>query len=269
MLPRNHPFSRAQRRRAATAIRSGGFSPAQVSAVSAWLRLADSTQSGGEWTSITDVLNSNPVTQTDADRRTAVGTSVNGLPTMVFDGSDVHVWPLSATTNNRTDTLGFWLWFKPATVASAQRLLNITVTTGAAVTFEKLSIYANNRTLVCEVYITNATGRVGTTATKVLTAGAWTSIYVQYDSSRGGDANLAIYTDATARTLNYTNIGAGGTLAALQSPTGNCLIGGLNNVDATIQGITDEGELGPNLFALNANLTAAQITAMHSFEVPT
>ena len=188
---------------------------------------------------------------------------------MVFDGSDVHVWPLAAGTNNRTDTLGFWIWFKPATAASVQRLLNITIATGAAVTFEKLSLYANNRTLVCEAYITNATGRVATTATNVLTAGTWTSIYLQYDSSRGGDANLAMYTDGTSRSLNYANIGVGGTLGALQSPTGNCLIGGFSNVDATVQGIDTNGELGPNLFALNANLTADQIAALHAFEAPT
>jgi hypothetical protein len=251
-------------------LNQGGFSPAQVSAVTSWLRLAASTQSGGEWTSIVDVLNAgSPVTQTDADRRTAVGSSGNGLPTMTFDGTDVHVWALNANTNNRTDKLGFWLWFYPNTVSGVQRLLNITVATGCAVGLEKLSFYANNATLLCEVYATNTTGRVGTTATNVLTAQTWHAVYLQYDSSRGGDANLAIFTAGVSRSLNYTNIGVGATLGALQAPTGNCLIGGFNNVDAVVQGIADEGELGPNLFAFNDNLTAAQITSFLAFEAPT
>ena len=249
----------------------GFFNPAaQGGIVAGWLRLAASVQSGGEWTSLVDVLNSNPAVQADADRRCAVGSSANGLSTMVFDGSDMYQWPLSATINNMTAKLGFWLWFKPATVASVQRLVNITIATGAAATLEKLSLYANNRTLVCEVYATNATGRVFTTTTNVLTAGVWTAIYMQYDSSRGGDANYALFTDGVSRANNGANIGAGATLGALQAPTGNALLGSFNNSDTPTQAIDTGGEFGPNpAISFNENLTAQQIAGFLAFEAPT
>lgn len=244
------------------------FDPRDSGKVSGWLRLAASSQSGGEWTSLTDVLNSNPAVQADADRKCAVGSSANGLPTMVFDATDMYQWPLNATINNRTDKQGYWLWFQPNGVSGVQRILNATIAAGAAVTFEKFSLYANNRTLVCEVYLTNANGRAFTTTTNVLTSGTWTSIYLQYDSSRGGDANYALYTDGVLRSNNIINIGAGGTLGALQQPTGHILIGAFNNSDTPTQPITDEGELGPNLFAFNDNLTTGEIAAFQAFEAP-
>jgi hypothetical protein len=247
----------------------GAFEPRDTGKVAGWLRLQASSQSGGEFTNWVDAVNSNPAVQADTDRRAAVSASVNGLPTMVFDATDMYQWPLSAAINNMTTKLGFWFWFKPSNVAAVQRLLNCTITTGAAATFEKFSLYANNRTLLCETYITNATGRVGTTASNVLTVDTYTAIYMQYDSSRGGDANLAIFTDGTSRTLNYTNIGAGGTLGALQAPTGNIIIGSFNNSDTPAQPILDEGELGPNLFAFNDNLTAGEIADFLAFEAPT
>ena len=245
------------------------FDPRDTGKLAGWLRLQASTPSSGEWASVVDALNSNPAAQPGANRKPAVGTSGNGLQTMVFDGSDMLLWPLNASINNRTDKQGYWFWFKPAVVNTLQRLLNITIATGAAATFEKLSFYANNRTLVCEVYITNATGRVGTTASNVLTAGAWHAIYLQYDSSRGGDANLAMFVGGTSASLNFTNIGAGGTLGALQAPTGNCIIGSFNNSDTPTQAIDNGGEIGPNIFPFNDNLTAGEIASFLAFEAPT
>jgi hypothetical protein len=241
------------------------FSPYQVSAVSSWLRLDASLESGGEWEEISDVLNgASPVTQGDSDRRSAVGTSANGYPTAVFDGTDVHVWPLTAA-NNGTTKLGFWIWFKPASVASVQHLVSIVSPTASA---QKLDIYANNAQVFCECYISGTAGRFGRTG-NVLSAGAWRAIYVQYDSNRGGDANLAIFIGGVSQSLTYGNLGAGGTLTTLPVVTGNALIGGLTNSDTPSQPIANGGEIGPNLFAFSDNLTAAQIAALLLFEAPT
>jgi len=55
---------------------SGG---ALLGKVSGFLSLAESTASGGEWPTVVDLLNPGaPMTQTDADRRPAVGNSANG-----------------------------------------------------------------------------------------------------------------------------------------------------------------------------------------------
>lgn len=245
------------------------FDPRDTSKLSSWVRLENSSQSAGEWNSFLDVLAASTLPQTDADRKAAVGTSANGLPTAVFDGSDMYLWPLNGSINNMTTKLGFWFWFKPAAVASIQRLLNCTIAAGGAATFEKFSLYTVNQTLQIEIYVTNATGRVATTASNVLTAATWHSIYMQYDSSRGGDPNLALYVNGSAVTMNYANIGAGATLSVLQAPTGNIVVGAFNNSDTPTQPIETNGELGPNMFAFNDNLQPGEIAALQLFEAPT
>lgn len=245
------------------------FLPPDTGKVSSWLRLAVSSQDSGEWTpSIVDVLNANPVTQTDTDRRAAVGASANGFPTAVFDGSDVHVWPLSATIQNQTTKTGFFIWFKPASAASVQHLVAIGSGSGGASAL-KLVIYANNAQVFAEAYISGGNGRFGRTG-NVLSAGAWTAIYVGYDSLLGGDPNLFMRINGTLQSLTYGNLGAGGTLTTLPSVTGNALIGGSTNDDDTpTQPIAVDGEVGPNLLAFNDTLTAAEELAIRSFEAPT
>jgi hypothetical protein len=247
------------------------FQPTDTGKVSAWLRLAASQQSGGEWTpSIIDVLNAgSPMVQTDTDRRAAVGTSGNGLPTMVFDGTDIHLWPLSPG-HSSTTKVGLWLWYKPATVSGAQYLYRAAAGQGGQ-SFNRIDFYAFGSTLVCEVSVTNTTGRSGATASGTLTAGAWHAIYMQYDSSRGGDANLAVYVGGVSKSLTFANIGTGATLTTLQAATAaaNALIGGATDSDTPVAAIANLGELGPNLLALNDNLSTDEIGRFLTFEAPT
>lgn len=253
--------------RARRSFRTG--SPRSAPEITGWLRLQASEQSGGEWVNYVDVLNSNPAVQADADRKCAVGTSANGLPTMVFDGSDMYQWPLSVTINNMTGPLIFVFFFKPAVVNTIQRLLNATIATGASAGSEKFSLYCVNATLSCEIYRTNTTGRQATTASSVLTAGAWSCIAMQYDHRRGGDANYTMHVDAVQVTNNFANIGAGATLDVLQQPTGNILIGSFNNSDTPTQAIANGGEMGPNLYVGGAILTQAKLDMLNTFERPT
>lgn len=238
------------------------------SKVSGWIRLAASSQSGGEWTpSIVDVLNGgSPIVQTDVDRRAAVGASANSLPTMVFDGTDVHLWPQSPA-HSSTAKVGIWLWYRPATVSGIQRLYG--VANGVAGSgSNRLQFYANGSTLSCEAYITGADGRSATTPSLTLTAGVWHALYVQYDSSRGGDDNLRIYVNGVLPSLVYANVGAGGTLAALPAATGNALVGAGTDSDTPVQAIANGGMLGPNAYAMVDNLTASEQTAFLNFERP-
>jgi hypothetical protein len=245
------------------------FSPLDSGKVSGWLRLAASQQSGGEWTpSIVDVLNpGSPMVQTGVNRRAAVGVSANGLPTMLFDGTDIHLWP-QAPALSSTTKVGLWFWYKPATVAGVQRLWAC-VNGQLGCSTERLQFYANGSTLRCEAYITNANGRTFDTSAATLTAGAWHAIYLQYDSSRGGDANLAIFVGGVSKALTPTNIGAGGTLTVLQAATGSASVGGVVDSDTPVQPIVNGGEIGPNIIPFNDNLTAPEIANMMLFEVPT
>lgn len=236
----------------------------QLGKVAGWLRLAQSTVSGGEWTSIADIINpGSPMVQTDSDRRAAVGTTANGLPTMLFDGTDVHLLPqvpaLSSTTR-----LGMWLWYKPATLVGFQLLI---VNTG---TLKRFDLYQNNATLIVDAYVNNSVGRSFATAA-TLTAGAWHAIYAQYDSGRGGDPNVVLQVGGVAKSLTPTALGGGGaaSLTVLQAASGNMFVGGGTDTDAPSSPIVNLGEIGPNIFLLNDNLTAAEELILRSFEVPT
>ncbi len=248
---------------------NGPFNPRQLSSVSGWLRLAVSDQSGGEWTpSIVDVLNAgSPMVQTDTDRRAAVGASANGFPTMVFDGSDVHLWPLSPA-HSATTKIGIWLWYKPADAVNTCYLY-AAGDSGPPVSAQRIALRQSGSRVDARVLITNDNGRALQSPTSVLTAGAWHAIYMQYDSSRGGDANLAIFVNGVSQSLSGSNIGAGGTLTTLQAATGSACIGGGSNSDTPTLPIINTGVIGPNIFAFNDNLTAAQINALLNFEAPT
>lgn len=246
------------------AINSGnGFSPLGTGKVSAWLRLAASTISSGEYDAVVDVLNSNPTNQADADRKPAAATAANGLPVMTFDGSDVLVWPITAQ-NYITTKLGYWLWYKPATVAGQQTLLKPPLS-GANV-----NLYGSGSQIQVEIYMTpGSTGRFANCAALSLTAGAWHSIYMQYDSSRGGDANVVFYVNGVLKAMTYGNLGAGEALGVLPSASGSMTIGGGSNSDTPSAPIANGGQIGPNLYVFNDNLTASEIAALHDFERPT
>jgi hypothetical protein len=243
------------------------FGPRQVSALKGWLRLADSTQSGGEWTSIVDVLNpGSPMVQTDVDRRAAVGASANGLPTMVFDATDVHLWPVSPA-HSSTTKVGIWLWYKPATIVGTQFLYNVQNAVAGSAT-RRLAIFQNGATLQFTAYLDNFNGRSGATGA-ILSAGVFAAHYFQYDSSRGGDANIAIFSGGVAQSLAYSNDGAGGVLGALQAASGSAVIGGSTDSDTPSNPIANGGQLGPNGYAFDDNLTAQQIANFLAFEAPT
>jgi hypothetical protein len=268
-LRRLDPRLRSAARRRDRLHKLGGFYPTQVSAVSAWLRLAASTAVSSEWPTVVDVLNAgSPLTQPSANRIAAVGAAANGLPTMVFDGTDVHVWPLTAA-NNGVSKLGFWFWFKPASLASIQVIMAVRTGTGGASARKFDLRTGTSGEVAAQVFISGADGRQGITGTGKLVVGTWSAIYMQYDDSRGGDANLRIYVAGVNETLSYSNLGVGGTLTTLPVVTGNGLIGASDNLDAPGGPVLSGGLIGPNIFAFNDNLTAAQITLLMAFEAPT
>ncbi len=246
---------------------NGPFNPRQLSKLSGWLRLAVSAPVSGEWDTVVDVLNAgSPLSTSGGLRKTAVGAAANGLPTMVFDGTDVHLWPVSPA-HSATTKVGLWFWYKPATVAGIQYLYAVTNGVAGSST-KRLHLRANAAKIDGVAYIDNFNGRAGSTP-NVLVAGSYTAIYLQYDSSRGGDANLAIFIGGAAQTLTYANDGAGGTLGALQAASGSATIGGATDSDTPATPIANNGVIGPNIFAFNDNLTAAEIAAILAFEAPT
>jgi hypothetical protein len=244
------------------------FDPRQVSAISAWLRLAASTPTPDEYDSVTDVLNVNPAAQTDDTRRPAADASANALPIMVFDGSDMLVWPVAAS-NHATGKWEILLWLKPSNVASTQRVFACDTASGASLNRIRVSLN-NTGGIDVTVFITNADGRTFSTPASVLTAGAWTFIRIAYDAVGATEADqLRVFIGGASQAMTGANLGAGGTIGALRTATGNNIIGAANDSDTPVTPLLNASQIGPNVFVTNAALTTAQATALQAFERPT
>jgi len=246
------------------------FSPAQVPSVTTWLRLGVSSQSGGQWTSITDALNSNPATF-NAARQTDVATTANSLPVQTFIATrpSAMVWPLIAA-NNQTAQWGIGFWFKPATVSNSvnQTLLiaSPSVTNGTS-SPGKFNLYQFNATL--NIIVTTAAGGSRQLQISTLTANTWVWCRWSWDSARSGDDRMRVYINGTnvSSSGSYSDLGSGAAFPTnLNAPTGN-IIGGHFGDNGTGNGLG--ADIGPNIYTFNADPTAAEETAIMNYEKPT
>jgi hypothetical protein len=234
--------------------------------VSAWLRLQSSAQAAGEFTDWVDVLNSNPGV-INAARRPAVGAAANSLPVAVFATNDAVAWPL-ATGNSDRDNRGYAFWFNFTSSAGTQVLLATNQGTNGASVRQQTVFSTGGRNINFDNYISGADGRQGASAGNVLAAaGTWCWVRLHYKSSGATEADRALlYVDGALKTLTFSAIGAGGTLGTLPAATGNTIIGNFNDGAASNP---INASMGPNLFVLNADLTAAEELALMNFERPT
>lgn len=254
---------------------SAPFTPAQVSKVSAWLRLAASTITAGEYDAVVDVLNSNPTAQTDTDRKPAAATAANGLPVTTFDGSDMLLWTLAAS-NASTAAWELLGYIKPANVATTQRIYAADTSSGASVNRLRVGINSNGGVNVL-VFITNANGRTFDTPNSSLTAGVWTFLRVAYDSAKTAecdtdgataDAKLRVFLNGTAQAITAGDVGAGGSIGALRAVTGTAIIGAANDADAPVAPLLNGTQVGPNIMIANAAVTTSEAAAIQGFEAP-
>lgn len=276
MFNRLHPRERERALRAMIAARSGGFNPSQLDIIGAWYAMAASAPVSSEWETIVDVLGGASLTQTDADRKLASGTSANGLPIGTYDGSDCISMPLGANNFN-TSKFGLSLWLSPASVTATQRIFSI-FNNDAGV--RVLTVDINNPgVLMVSVYIgSNLDGRIYTTANGVLTAAAYNYPRLQLDMTRtnecdttgdDADAKVRLFVGETALALTPSSFGTGGTLTALRSPTGSAIWGGTANLDTPGAPLLNGSIHGPNTFIWLDTPTAQQAANVMNFERPT
>lgn len=255
------------------AASGSGFSPASLTAVGAWYRMSASTAVAGEWETIVDVLGGSSLVQTSALRKLATGLSANGYPIGTYDGSDCMRMPLGANNFNASKFGVAW-WQKPAGAGSQYRF-NIYNNDAAA---RVLTLRQFNATIVVDIYIaTNVDGRAYTTA-NVLTAGVWDYVRLQIDMTKTNEFDATgVDTDAKVRllvgevgiALTASNIGLGGTLTTLRSPTGAAIFGALQDADAPTAPVANGTLHGPNTFVFTNTPTAAGAQALMNFEGPT
>lgn len=261
MLDRQHP--RVTRARSKWLRVRGAFLPAQISAVSAWLRLSQFTDVGT--LSIPDLLSDNPATQATAGKKPVMGLSANGLVIADFQAanSQVLIWPLTAT-NNQTTKTGFACWLKPSDVAGTEEIFAIS--DGASA--RKLQFIKENSRIGANILISGGDGRQFLSPVAALATGTWAWVRLAYDSSGATeDDRCKLYVNGTLQVTSKGNIGAGGTIGVLPTVTGNALIGGNHPTLANQAHLN--ATAGPNMFVIEGDITAAQDTALMNFERPT
>ncbi len=248
MLERTHPRVRGRKRWLGS---RGSFYPTQVSAVSAWLRLANATITGSGYSSVPDVLGAtSPAAQGTDAQRPVNATSANGLPIANFT-NDFLAWPLAAANNGSVKN-GFACWCK-STLVGLQNLFVIW-NAGAGASAAKVDFFANGSSLSWFM-------DVGGSASKAayMTANVWHFVTVEYDGSQATDQLRCLVTvDGVVLATTNTTVPT-----SQPTPTGNAAIGGFGNSQFWV------GSLGPNFFELNRQLTASERAALMAFEVPT
>jgi len=226
--------------------------PTQVSAVSAWLRLAHGTIAGSGYSSIPDMLNVNPAIQTTDARRPVNQFSNNGLPIATFT-DDFLSWPLTSA-NNGTVRLGFATWIRPTNTGEILCILS-----GAGMASSNKFRAISTTTLRCDAYPEDRHAE-----STALTSSAWQFVTIEIDCSKGTEATQVIHTvNTVVQSVSFSS----GTPwpSSLPDVTGNMLIGA---VTASAAG-PFRGSFGPNFFWLSRQLTAPERTILMNFEQPT
>lgn len=255
---------------------AASFDPSQVPAVRAWYRLSASTPVAGEWETVVDALGGPSLIQTDSDRKLAVGTSGNGFPIGVYDGSDVWRMPLSAS-NFSTSKFGVAWWLSVSSTHVVQYAF--VIFNNDAVSRVLTFRFNTDGTLGLAIYIgTNTDGRVFNTATPV-PDGTFQFLRFQFDSTKTNecdtngvtaDAKVRVFINETAQPLIASDFGAGGTLTTLRTPSGAgaAVFGGLNDADTPSSPIVNGSKHGPNTYVLLDSPTAAQAVSLMNFCAP-
>lgn len=249
----------------------GSFNPANVSAVSAWLRFGQGTVTGSGYSSVPDVLASNPATQSTDALRPPLNNTANGLQRGDFAASDFLSWP-AASNNNQTAASGFAAWVEfdglPSSVQCVYGSLN-----GAS---NRVELCSFNNDLFVNVFFSQFVARRGT-ATAALTAGTKAFVTWEFLGAGANEAARCVITlNATPLVLVFNDDGGapGAMPTALVTTVGSHAIGarrvsdGLNPMD---------GKIGPNIFILGSKmdgattglLTTEARTNLMNFEAPT
>lgn len=245
------------------------FDPSQISAIVAWLRVAQATASGGLISSVPDVINTNPAAQPSAGRQPVQFTSANGLACVTIAGDDCLVWPITAQSSAAA-LCGYGFWMRRGTLAATNRIIRVGPGTNGA-SGNRIGIQTSLTSLTGFVAITtNANTKNADVA--VLSAG-WHFVTIEYNGAMATDATrLVITVDGVVQTLVFT--GAATLGPDLAPATGNILLGN-NNDGSGSQSL--QGEFGPNIYAFGAAmpgategvLTASGRASLMAFEAPT
>lgn len=222
-------------------------------AISAWLKVAPANVSSGQISSVPDIINSNPATQSIPLRRPKLEYSNNGLPCMRFAGDGcVLVWPITAQSSG-TNYAGWAMWVKTnAILAGDQRLLRISSGTGAA-TGSKFTMSLAASNLEARASSNGTDANTNTSSASIDTG--WHFLTAEYNKDGATDTDkMTLSIDGAV--VSGTAAGSA-TLTTLFAATGNIFIG--NAANDGVGSSSFAGLIGPDIFAFNAKMSGATV----------
>lgn len=245
--------------------------------LSAWLRFALGTTDVQGFSSVPDLLNTNPAVQATDGRKPDRVLAANGLPLGDFVADNL-AWPLAAS-NNATTRYGVFFYMVPDTVSGDEYIFTAWTGNTGGGNAARLILSRSGTSFLA--YVSHASD--GSSVRLATLAGVFavgTPVFLGFEFNPAGSneaAQCVLSKDGVAGSASFSNSSGtpGAMPAALQNPTGNLIIGGFDNSDAGVLPV--DGKLGPNLYVLNAAmagvstglLSPAARLALASFERPT
>lgn len=245
--------------------RSGNaFTPLQVSAVVGWLRVGQATVDGSEGvSSLPNVMGGSPMVQGTGSRRPIRAAAGNGLPIMQFVSNDFLIEPLQSGVNNNAAWFGMGMWLR-SPIGTTIRTIYAIVNDANSATATRLrwQVLANE-SMAFDAFLDDSNARrLASNASQV--AGGWEFWTVAHDGSLSGDARAVQHNGGASPGAAYSAIGTATEMpATLVTPTGNALLGtGAALANPFI------GDMGPNIYFFNRQLTAPELANLMAFEQP-
>ena len=208
------PPDRAQRYALRRKRPSGSFNPLQLSAITAWLRVANSTVTGAGISSLPDVLNVNPAVQGTDANRPALGTSANGLSLITGASGKVLTWPLAAS-NNATSQWGIAMHIRSPLSTAARAFWGVRGGNGADI--DRIFVrVGTDESVNAQVFIDASNARQGATAASQIGDNTWHHVTIEFDGTAVAEAaKLTITVDTAVKALTLRNpVGAGAMYAS-------------------------------------------------------
>lgn len=246
-------------------------------ALSAWLRFALGTTDVNGFSSVPDMLNTNPAVQATDGRKPDRVLAANGLPLADFVLDNLS-WPLAAS-NNATTRYGVFFHMIPDTVSGDEYIFTAWTGNTGGGNAARLILARSGTSL--QAYVSHASDGSSVRLAQLANVfAAATPVCVGFEFNPAGAneaAQCVLSKDGVAGSASFSDSGGtpGGMPAALQNPTGNLIIGAFENADVPLLPV--DAKIGPNLFVLNAAmagvasglLTPAARLALSNFERPT
>lgn len=249
------------------AAESGSFSPSSLSKVSAWLRHTQTSLGLAQWTSM---LDGNHATQATGARQPTAGTSATNarpISTWVSANNSAMVFPLSASTNGATK-VGFATHIRQPTSAN-EAIVIIGPGTNGASGMKFRFFTQTSRRLMVDAFLNNTDGRRATTAVNALpAAGTWAFVLGFFDGDGATETDeFQIWIDGVQQgSLVMSNLGAGGDVETMPTPTLNGVIGNIND---GVSSLGFNGDKGQNMYSFSSLPTAQEQVLLSNFERPT